>query len=484
MKPLSEILYKAGITEVVGTTSEEVCAVTADSRMVAPGGVFVAVKGVHSDGHKYIPSAVASGAKAIVCEEFPSLLDENVVWVKVSDSSFSLGHIASNFYDNPSSRLKLIGVTGTNGKTTIASLLSKLFTMFGYKTGLISTVKYMVGDKEYPSTHTTPDAISLNSFLAQMVDAGCQYCFMEVSSHAVVQHRITGLQFAGGIFTNLTHDHLDYHKTFDAYIKAKKGFFDSLPSDAFALTNVDDRNGMVMLQNTKASQYMYSMRAMADFNGKILENQFTGMLMQINNKELWCKLVGTFNAYNLLAVYGGAVLSGLEPEHVLIAISQLESVEGRFQYFVSPNKVVAIVDYAHTPDALDNVLQTINNLRTRQEQLITVVGCGGDRDASKRPVMAQLAARKSDRSIFTSDNPRSEDPDEIIREMMAGVDASSKRKVISISNRREAIHAACMMAKPGDIVFVAGKGHEKYQDIKGVKHPFDDLEVLKEFFEA
>ncbi len=484
MKPLSEILYKAGITEVVGTTSEEVCAVTADSRMVAPGGVFVAVKGVHSDGHKYIPSAVASGATAIVCEEFPSLLDENVVWIKVSDSSISLGHIASNFYDNPSSRLKLIGVTGTNGKTTIASLLSKLFTMFGYKTGLISTVKYMVGDQEYPSTHTTPDAISLNSLLARMVEAGCQYCFMEVSSHAVVQHRITGLQFAGGIFTNLTHDHLDYHKTFDAYIKAKKGFFDSLPSDAFALTNVDDRNGLVMLQNTKASQYMYSMRAMADFNGKILENQFTGMLMQINNKELWCKLVGTFNAYNLLAVYGGAVLSGLEPEHVLIAISKLESVEGRFQYFVSPNNVVAIVDYAHTPDALDNVLQTINNLRTRQEQLITVVGCGGDRDASKRPVMAQLAAQKSDRSIFTSDNPRSEDPDEIIREMMAGVDASSKRKVISISNRREAIHAACMMAKPGDIVFVAGKGHEKYQDIKGVKHPFDDLEVLKEFFEA
>lgn len=484
MKPLSEILYKAGITEVIGATSEDVCAVTADSRMVSPGGVFVAVKGVHSDGHKYISGAVKCGAKAIVCEEFPLEMDENVVWIKVSDSSLSLGYIASNFYDNPSSRLKLIGVTGTNGKTTIASLLSKVFTMFGYKTGLISTVKYMVGEQEYPSTHTTPDAVSLNSLLAQMADAGCQYCFMEVSSHAVVQHRISGLQFAGGIFTNLTHDHLDYHKTFDAYIKAKKGFFDSLPSGAFALTNVDDRNGLVMLQNTKASQYMYSMRAMADFNGKILENQFTGMLMQINNRELWCKLVGTFNAYNLLAVYGGAVLSGLEPEQVLIAISQLESVEGRFQYIVSPDKVVAIVDYAHTPDALDNVLQTINNLRTRQEQLITVVGCGGDRDAAKRPVMAQLAAQKSDRVIFTSDNPRSEDPDEIIREMMTGVDASVKRKVIAISNRREAIHAACMMAKPGDIVFVAGKGHEKYQDIKGVKYPFDDLEVLKEFFEA
>jgi len=484
VKPLSEILYKAGITEVIGATSEDVCAVTADSRMVSPGGVFVAVKGVHSDGHKYISGAVKCGAKAIVCEEFPLEMDENVVWIKVSDSSLSLGYIASNFYDNPSSRLKLIGVTGTNGKTTIASLLSKVFTMFGYKTGLISTVKYMVGEQEYPSTHTTPDAVSLNSLLAQMADAGCQYCFMEVSSHAVVQHRISGLQFAGGIFTNLTHDHLDYHKTFDAYIKAKKGFFDSLPSGAFALTNVDDRNGLVMLQNTKASQYMYSMRAMADFNGKILENQFTGMLMQINNRELWCKLVGTFNAYNLLAVYGGAVLSGLEPEQVLIAISQLESVEGRFQYIVSPDKVVAIVDYAHTPDALDNVLQTINNLRTRQEQLITVVGCGGDRDAAKRPVMAQLAAQKSDRVIFTSDNPRSEDPDEIIREMMTGVDASVKRKVIAISNRREAIHAACMMAKPGDIVFVAGKGHEKYQDIKGVKYPFDDLEVLKEFFEA
>lgn len=469
---------------MIGATSEDVCAVTADSRMVSPGGVFVAVKGVHSDGHKYISGAVKCGAKAIVCEEFPLEMDENVVWIKVSDSSLSLGYIASNFYDNPSSRLKLIGVTGTNGKTTIASLLSKVFTMFGYKTGLISTVKYMVGEQEYPSTHTTPDAVSLNSLLAQMADAGCQYCFMEVSSHAVVQHRISGLQFAGGIFTNLTHDHLDYHKTFDAYIKAKKGFFDSLPSGAFALTNVDDRNGLVMLQNTKASQYMYSMRAMADFNGKILENQFTGMLMQINNRELWCKLVGTFNAYNLLAVYGGAVLSGLEPEQVLIAISQLESVEGRFQYIVSPDKVVAIVDYAHTPDALDNVLQTINNLRTRQEQLITVVGCGGDRDAAKRPVMAQLAAQKSDRVIFTSDNPRSEDPDEIIREMMTGVDASVKRKVIAISNRREAIHAACMMAKPGDIVFVAGKGHEKYQDIKGVKYPFDDLEVLKEFFEA
>lgn len=481
MRPLNEILYKAGITEVVGSTSEEVSAVTADSRQVQPGGAFVAVKGLASDGHQYILKALESGAKAIICEHLPPILDEDVMWVKVSDSSFALGQIASNFYNNPSRRLKLIGVTGTNGKTTIATLLSNMFRILGFKTGLISTVKYVIDQQEYPSTHTTPDAVTLNSYLDRMVESGCEYCFMEVSSHAVVQNRIAGLEFAGGIFTNLTHDHLDYHKTFDAYLKAKKTFFDTLPAGAFALSNVDDKNGMVMLQNTRASKYTYSMRTMADFNGKILENQFSGMLLQINNRDIWCRLAGFFNAYNLMAVYGAAVLAGREPEEVMVALSQLEPVEGRFQYFVSNSGVVAIVDYAHTPDALENVLQTINNLRTQQEQLITVVGCGGDRDAAKRPVMASIASQKSNKVILTSDNPRSEDPEQIIREMYAGIDPVSRKKVLSITSRKEAIHTACMMAQKGDIVFVAGKGHEKYQEIKGVKHPFDDLEVLREF---
>lgn len=478
MKILKDILYKAGLVKVVGSTDVEITGIALDSRKVIPGGLFVAVKGTLSDGHFFISSAVTDGAQAIVCEELPEYLAESVTYIKVSDSSKSLGVIAANFYDNPSASMQLVGVTGTNGKTTIATLLHRLFRELGYHAGLLSTVRNLIDGEIIPATHTTPDAIELNALLRRMIESGCTHCFIEVSSHAIVQNRIAGLTFCGGIFTNLTHDHLDFHKTFDAYLKAKKQFFDDLPVSAFALSNADDRNGKVMLQNTKALKKVYSLRSMADFRCRIIENQFEGLQLEIDGNEVWCRLVGTFNAYNLLAIYATAILLGEEPIEVLTIISKLEPAEGRFEAIRSTSGIIAIVDYAHTPDALLNVLDTLDEIRNGQAKIITVVGAGGDRDTAKRPVMARIAAEKSDRVILTSDNPRSEDPEEIIRQMQEGIIITDKKKVLSITNRLEAIRTACALAQPGDIVLVAGKGHEKYQDIKGVKHPFDDKQVL------
>ena len=478
MHILKDLLYKAGLIKVAGTTDVEITGITLDSRKVSPGNLFVAIKGNSSDGHLFISSAVADGAQAIICEEMPEYMAPGITYVKVSDSSQSLGVIAANFYNNPSAGLKLVGVTGTNGKTTIATLLHKLFRGLGYHAGLLSTVRNLIDNEIIPATHTTPDAIELNALLRRMVDCGCTYCFIEVSSHAVVQNRIAGLTFSGGIFTNLTHEHLDFHKTFDAYLKAKKQFFDELPATAFALSNADDRNGSVMLQNTKALKKVYSLRTMADFKCRIIENQFEGLQLDIDGNEVWCRLVGSFNAYNLLAIYAAAILMGEEPLEVLTIISRLEPAEGRFETLRSPSGIIAIVDYAHTPDALLNVLDTLAEIRSGDAKIITVVGAGGDRDTSKRPVMARIAAEKSDRVILTSDNPRSEDPEEIINQMQAGLSIADKKKVLSITNRLEAIRTACALAHPGDILLVAGKGHEKYQEIKGVKHPFDDKQVL------
>lgn len=480
MKELKDILYKSGIEEVVGSTAVGVSSICFDNRKVEKDSLFVAISGTKTDGHQFIPDAVKRGATAIVCQNLPEEMSENVTYVKVSNPAKALGIIASNFYDEPSGKLKLVGITGTNGKTTTTSLLYNLFTNLGFKCGLISTVRYIVAGKESESTHTTPDAVRLNEMIAEMVEAGCTYCFMEVSSHAIVQERIAGLIFAGGVFTNITHDHLDFHKTFAEYLRAKKAFFDQLPAGAFALYNKDDRNGIVMVQNTKASRKTFSLRSDADFHAKILENHFTGMMLQVNGQEVWTRLIGSFNAYNFLAVYGTSVLLGVEPSEVLTGMSRLTSVEGRFQTIRSEENITAIVDYAHTPDALLNVLNTLHDIRTRGEQVITVVGCGGDRDPLKRPVMARIAAEKSDRVILTSDNPRSEDPEEIIRQMKTGLSPVEIKKVLSITDRREAIRTACSFAQPGDIILVAGKGHEKYQEIKGVKHPFDDVEILKE----
>ena len=461
-----------------GTTDVAITDIALDSRKVTPGSLFVAVKGIISDGHLFIASAVADGAQAVICEELPEHLVAGITYVKVSDSSQSLGIIAANFFDNPSASIQLVGVTGTNGKTTIATLLYKLFRELGYHVGLLSTVRNLIDDEIIPATHTTPDAIEMNALLRRMADSGCTHCFIEVSSHAVVQNRIAGLTFSGGIFTNLTHDHLDFHKTFDAYLKAKKQFFDELPATAFALSNTDDRNGGVMLQNTKALKKVYSLHSMADFKCKIIENQFEGLQLDIDGNEVWCRLVGTFNAYNLLAIYATAILMGEEPIEVLTIISRLEPAEGRFEAIRSISGIIAILDYAHTPDALLNVLDTLAEIRNGQAKIITVVGAGGDRDTTKRPIMARIAAEKSDRVILTSDNPRSEDPEEIINQMQAGLSIIDKKKVLSITNRLEAIRTACALAKPGDIVLVAGKGHEKYQEIKGVKYPFDDKQVL------
>lgn len=480
MKLLKDILYKVGLVEVVGSTNTAITSVSFDSRKIEKDSLFVAVKGTQSDGHKYIDDTIARGAIAVLCEELPSVINDKVTYIKVNDTTAALGIIAANFYDNPSEKLSLVGVTGTNGKTTTVTLLFNLFRKLGYKAGLISTVKNQINNDSIPSTHTTPDAIQLNALLRQMLDKGCTHCFMEVSSHAVVQNRIAGIHFAGAVFTNITHDHLDYHKTFDEYIKAKKRFFDLLSADAFALVNKDDANGMVMLQNTKATKKTYSLRAMADFKCKVVENQFSGLLLNIDNNDLWSKLIGNFNAYNLLAVYSIAILLHEDKTNVLTTLSTLNSVEGRFQYVRTESGLVGIVDYAHTPDALMNVLKTINDIRTGNEQVITVVGCGGDRDAAKRPVMAKIAGDMSNRVILTSDNPRSEDPDAIIKEMQQGVDAVNYKKTISITDRTEAIKMACSIAKPGDIILIAGKGHEKYQEIKGVKHPFDDMLVLKD----
>ncbi|MBS1607482.1 MAG: UDP-N-acetylmuramoyl-L-alanyl-D-glutamate--2,6-diaminopimelate ligase [Bacteroidetes bacterium] len=484
MAILKDILYKVAIRSVAGNTGIEVNNIQIDSRKAGKGSLFIAVKGVAADGHKFIEKAVEAGAAAVVCEALPVNTKEGVTYVQVDNSAAGAGLIAHNFYGQPSEKLKLVGVTGTNGKTTIATLLYKLFTSLGYKCGLLSTVENKIGDRIIEATHTTPDAISLNALLKQMVDEGCSHAFMESSSHAIHQHRITGLHFAGGLFSNITHDHLDYHKTFDEYIRVKKSFFDTLSSDAFAISNADDKRGMVMLQNTNAKKYYYSLRTMADFKGKILENNLSGLVMSVNDVEVHFRLIGEFNAYNLLAVYGAAVCMGEDKQEVLRNLSVITGAEGRFDYSVSAKeKVIAIVDYAHTPDALLNVLATIKKLRKGHEQIITVVGCGGDRDKTKRPVMAEVACEHSDKVILTSDNPRSEDPADIIRDMEAGLGAAARRKYIAIIDRREAIKAAISLAKQEDIILVAGKGHEKYQEIKGVKNHFDDKEVVGEMFE-
>lgn len=484
MKTIADILYKVHIVAVSGSTDIIVSGVQIDSRKVSHRSVFVAVKGVAVDGHQYMAKAVESGAVAIVCEDMPAEQKEGVTYIQTSDSAEAAGLMAHNFFDQPSTKLKLVGVTGTNGKTTIATLLYKLFSDLGYQCGLVSTVENIIAGKIIPSTHTTPDAVSLNALLKQMVDEGCEYAFMEVSSHAVHQRRIAGLEFAGALFSNISHDHLDYHKTFDEYIKAKKGFFDGLPSSAFAITNLDDKRGAVMLQNTAAKKLSYSLRSMADFKGKILENTLAGLIMTINDQEVHFRMIGEFNAYNLLAVYGAAVSLGEDRQEVLQSLSNTTGAEGRFDYTVSPKeKVIAIVDYAHTPDALINVLATIKKLKQGAEKVITVVGCGGDRDKTKRPVMGEVACEHSDKVIFTSDNPRTEDPLQILNDMETGLPVSAKRKYISIPDRQQAIKTAISIAQPEDIVLIAGKGHEKYQEINGVKHHFDDKEVVQEMFE-
>ncbi|WP_207428585.1 UDP-N-acetylmuramoyl-L-alanyl-D-glutamate--2,6-diaminopimelate ligase [Pedobacter sp. SYSU D00535] len=480
MKELQELLRGVSLLEQKGNSSVPVTSICFDSRKAGQGALFVAVRGTAVDGHDFIQKALELGASFIVCEALPEVLPEDVVFIRTPDSAKALGQIAANFYNNPSERLKLVGITGTNGKTTVATLLYKLFEELGYKTGLISTVQNHIHTDIVPSTHTTPDPVALNKLLAEMVEVGCDYCFMEVSSHAVAQHRIAGLQFTGGVFTNLTHDHLDFHKTFDAYLKAKKAFFDGLDKNAFALVNADDKNGKVMLQNTRAHQKTYSLKNLADFKAKIVENQFGGLLLNINYQEVWFKLVGSFNAYNLLAVYGTAMLLEQDNTKVLTVLSRLSGAEGRFDYVVSPNGIIGIVDYAHTPDAVQNVLNTVQDIRKGTEQVITIIGCGGDRDKAKRPIMAQVACEWSDKVILTSDNPRSEDPLTIISEMEAGVVLSNKKKVLTIADRKEAIRTAVHLAKPGDIILLAGKGHEKYQEINGVKYPFDDKEILTE----
>jgi UDP-N-acetylmuramoyl-L-alanyl-D-glutamate--2,6-diaminopimelate ligase len=459
-----------------------VSSIAIDSRKVIKGTAFVAIKGVAQDGHEYISKAIELGAKVIVCENMPALLTDGVTYIKVASTPEAVAFMAHQFYDAPSTKIKLVGVTGTNGKTTIATLLFKLFSSLGYTCGLVSTVQNQIGDQIIPSTHTTPDAVSLNELLSTMVNAGCSHVFMECSSHAVHQHRITGLVFTGALFSNITHDHLDYHKTFEAYIAAKKGFFDALPATAFAITNADDKRGEVMLQNTKAKKLCYGLKSSADYKGKILENALTGLVMLVNEIEVHFRLIGEFNAYNLLAVYGAAVNLGIESSVALTNLSMLAGAEGRFDYIISNKQVIGIIDYAHTPDALENVLATIKKLRKGYEQVITVVGCGGDRDKTKRPIMAQTACDLSDKVILTSDNPRTEDPAQIIADMEAGLNTAAKRKYISILDRKEAIQAAVEFARPEDIVLVAGKGHEKYQDINGVKHPFDDKAILLAFF--
>jgi UDP-N-acetylmuramoyl-L-alanyl-D-glutamate--2,6-diaminopimelate ligase len=480
MKLLKDILYKVSLRKMTGQADAEVASLCFDSRKAEKGAVFIAVRGTESDGHRFISQAIEKGALAIVCEVLPAQLNPEVTYVEVEDSAKSLGVMAANFFDHPSLELKLVGITGTNGKTTIATLLFQLFRELGYKAGLLSTVENHINDVVIPATHTTPDPIALNSLLREMVDSGCDYCFMEVSSHAVAQSRIEGLSFAGGVFSNLTHDHLDFHQTFSAYLKAKKQFFDTLDRNAFALTNIDDKNGLVMLQNTKAHQKTYALKNIADFNARIIENHFSGLLLNIDNEEVWFKMVGAFNAYNLLAVYATALLLDQDRSKVLTTLSRLSGAEGRFDYITAPNGVIGIVDYAHTPDAVQNVLSTVQDIRKGTEQVITIIGCGGDRDKTKRPVMAQVACDWSDKVILTSDNPRSEEPEAIIRDMEAGVSPVNKRKALSITDRKEAIRTACHLAKPGDIIVLAGKGHEKYQEIKGIKYPFNDKEILSE----
>jgi UDP-N-acetylmuramoyl-L-alanyl-D-glutamate--2,6-diaminopimelate ligase len=480
---LKDILYKVSIEAVKGPTDITIHGMHFDSRNVDDNDVFIAIRGTMSDGHDYIETAIALGAVAIICDTFPDEIANGITYVKVKDTNMALAFMAANFYDNPSHNLKLVGITGTNGKTTVASLLYQLFKKAGYKVGLLSTVKILVDDVEYKATHTTPDSITINKYLAEMNVAGVEFCFMEVSSHGIHQKRTEALEFAGGVFTNLSHDHLDYHSSFAEYRDVKKLFFDMLPKKAFALSNLDDKNGLVMLQNTFARKITYALKTYADYRAQILENQLTGLLLKINENEVWVRLIGTFNAYNLLAIYATAIELGLDNLEVLRLLSELESVSGRFQFIVSEQNVTAIVDYAHTPDALENVLKTINDIRTKNEQLITVVGCGGDRDKAKRPIMADIASSLSDKIILTSDNPRSEDPDDIIAEMEAGVQPTNYKKTIAISDRKQAIKVAVQLSRPNDIILIAGKGHETYQEIKGVRHDFDDMQTVKDFLE-
>lgn len=479
MRSVRDLTGRAGIVSVKGDTGTMVSDISFDSRTVGPGTLFVAVRGTKSDGHDFIPAAVSSGASAVVCERLPENPAEGVCWILTDDSARALGVVASEFFGNPSSSLKLTGITGTNGKTTIATLLYRVFSGLGYKCGLFSTVCNYIVNKELPATHTTPDPVELNRTLAEMLKAGCDYVFMEVSSHAVDQKRIAGLQFAGGIFTNLTHDHLDYHKTFDNYLKAKKEFFDSLPGSAFALVNNDDKNGKVMVQNCRASKYSFSTKGLADFRCTVLEQDFSGMSLRIQGKDVWTRFIGDHNASNLLAVFSAASILGAEDEEVLRILSELRSVPGRLELVEGPGGISCLVDYAHTPDALRNVISAVNRIRPGDRQLITVVGAGGDRDRAKRPLMASITAEGSTKVILTSDNPRTEDPEKILDDMEAGITPDMRRKVLRITSRREAIKTAVMLAVPGDVVLVAGKGHENYQEINGVKHHFDDREELR-----
>ena len=480
MSKLKDILYKVTIEAVHGSTDLTINKIEFDSRKVSNNDVFVAIKGSLSDGHQFIDKAIALGASVVVCEELPTTLLDTITYVKVQNSNQALSFLAANYFDNPSQKIKLVGITGTNGKTTIASLLYQMFKKAGYKVGLLSTVKIMVDEVEYKATHTTPDSLTINYYLNEMIEVGCEFCFMEVSSHGIHQKRTESLHFEGGVFTNLSHDHLDYHDTFAEYRDVKKSFFDNLPKTAFAITNVDDKNGSVMLQNTVARKRTYALKTYADIKAQILENQLAGLVLKINNDEVWTKLIGSFNAYNLLAIYGVALELGIESNEALRLLSELESVSGRFQFIISNSKITAIVDYAHTPDALENVLKTIEDIRTNNEQLITIVGCGGDRDKTKRPIMANIASTMSDKAIFTSDNPRTEDPQTIIDEMEAGVEGQNFKKIISILDRKQAIKTACQMANPGDIILIAGKGHETYQEINGVRHDFDDMQIVQE----
>lgn len=482
MKLLQDILYKVELLEVAGSTHVAIPNICFDSRKVDKNSLFVAVKGTQVDGHDFIEKAIEQGAVAILAEELPLQKPDHITYIRVKDSSLALGFLAANFYDNPSEKLKLVAVTGTNGKTTVTTLLHQMYLSMGKSVGLLSTIVNKIGEKELVSTHTTPDAVALNKLLAEMVSAGCQYCFMEASSHAIHQNRISGLQFAGTLFTNISHEHLDYHKTFDDYILAKKALFDGLTSDAFALVNKDDKHGLTMLHDCKAEQHTYAVKSMAEFKCRILENQLEGLLLNIDGQQVWAKLVGQFNAYNLLAIYATAVLLGEDKLQALTALSTLGAAAGRFQVVRSKSGVVGVVDYAHTPDALKNVLQTIQDVTDGNQQVITVVGCGGDRDKTKRPLMAKMACELSDKAILTSDNPRTENPTSILEEMQNGVEPHHFKKSLTISERKEAIKTACVLADPGDIILVAGKGHEKYQEINGIKHPFDDLEELKNTF--
>ena len=483
MKILKDILYKVAIESVSGLTDVAIEKIEFDSRKVEANDVFVAIRGSLSDGHDYIEKAIQLGAKAIICDTLPENVQKEVTYIQVKDTNTALAFMAANYFEDPSAKLKLVGVTGTNGKTTIASLLFQLFKNAGFKVGLLSTVKILVDEKEYPATHTTPDSITINHYLNEMIEAGVTHCFMEVSSHGIHQKRTEALHFVGGIFTNLSHDHLDYHATFAEYRDVKKSFFDSLPKTAFALSNIDDKNGTVMLQNTVARKFTYALKSYADFKATILESQLSGLLLKVNDNEVWVKLIGTFNAYNVLAIYGTAVELGIDSLEALRLLSDLESVSGRFQYIVTDSKVTTIVDYAHTPDALENVLKTIEDIRTKNEQLITVVGCGGNRDKTKRPIMAKIATDLSDKAILTSDNPRNEDPEVILDEMEQGVEAHNYKKILRITDRKQAIKTACQLAQPNDIILIAGKGHETYQEINGVRHHFDDMETVKEILD-